>query len=126
MIDEKKVRLMTEAEMIKKQGRKDLFNASRFYASDYVTFGMLRGAVGATVAYALVVVLAFLSRADDLLAEIRVSDLFDLALSYIQVYVVMLIAIVIISGFVHYRVYKRSRVRAVRYRQVVKELADIM
>lgn len=112
--------------MIKKQNRRELFNSGRFFASDFVTFGMFKGAVGATVAYALIVLVAFLSQADDLLSEIRVSDLIDMAIRYIQIYILMLVVVILLSAVIHYRIYRKSAKCTRRYRKVIKELDEII
>ena len=126
MIDEKKVRLMTEAEMIKKQNRRELFNSRKFFASDYVTFGMLRSAVGATVAYVLILLLIFLSEADELLSEITVTALIDLAIRYVRIYALILVVSLIISLIVYVRLYRRSSDSMHRYREVIHELSETL
>lgn len=124
VINEKKVRLMTKAEMIKKQNRRELFNTRKFFASDFVTFGMLKAAVGATIAYVFVVLLVFLNEADTLLSEITVTALIDLAVRYVRVYALILVVTMIISVIIWYRIYKRSSDALRQYREVIRELNE--
>ncbi len=76
MIDEKKVKLMTDAAMAKKKSGRGVFHFCWFFGDDYVSFQAIKAWIGITCAYVLIVLLWVLSKAEELMTEYSVARLF--------------------------------------------------
>ena len=74
MLNEEKVRYMTELAIFEKTQGKEIFSINRFFKSDYVGIQMFRPFFGYTFSYALILLLWILYQLEELLGTISFDD----------------------------------------------------
>ena len=94
MLNEEKIRQMTELALLKKSKGEQMFEIDNYFKEDYVGKHMLRSFFVYTVCFALVVVLAILYNLENLMSSMNPIGL--LSVIYILIYVLGLIRFEII------------------------------
>lgn len=79
MLNEEKVRYMTELAVFEKNQGKEIFSINRFFKRDYVGIQMFRSFFGYTFSYLLILLLWILYQLEDLLGTISFDDAARLA-----------------------------------------------
>ena len=95
MLNEEKIRQMTELALLKKSKGEQMFEIDNYFKEDYVGKHMLRSFFVSTVCFALVVVLAILYNLEELMSGITTVGVFSVV--YIVIYILGLIAFEIIT-----------------------------
>ena len=85
MLNEEKIRQMTELALLKKSKGEQMFEIDNYFKEDYVGKQMLRSFFVYTVCFALVVVLAILYNLENLMSSMNPIGL--LSVVYILIYV---------------------------------------
>ena len=70
MLNEEKVRYMTELAIFEKKRGKEIFSINRYFKSDYVGIQMFRSFFGYTFSYLLILLLWALYKLEDILGSI--------------------------------------------------------
>ena len=95
MLNEGKIRQMTELALLKKSKGEQMFEIDNYFKEDYVGKHMLRSFFVYTVCFALVVVLAILYNLENLMSSMNPIGL--LSVIYILIYVLGLLRFEIIT-----------------------------
>ena len=95
MLNEEKIRQMTELALLKKRKGEQMFEIDNYFKEDYVGKHMLRSFFVYTVCFALVVVLAILYNLENLMSSMNPIGL--LSVVYILIYVLGLLRFEIIT-----------------------------
>jgi hypothetical protein len=95
MLNEEKIRQMTELALLKKSKGEQMFEIDNYFKEDYVDKHMLRSFFVYTVCFALVVVLAILYNLENLMSSMNPIGL--LSVVYILIYVLGLLRFEIIT-----------------------------
>ena len=95
MLNEEKIRQMTELALLKKRKGEQMFEIDNYFREDYVGKHMLRSFFVYTVCFALVVVLAILYNLENLMSSMNPIGL--LSVVYILIYVLGLLRFEIIT-----------------------------
>ena len=122
MVNEEKVRLMTKAAMIKKKEERKTFTISRFYGDDFVSFQAVKGVIGVTIAFVLILALWVLENSETLMTQYPIANLFALAGNIIFIYLLVVLATVLISVLVYTARFWKSKETAKEYQSSLKKL----
>ena len=95
MLNEEKIKQMTELALLKKRKGEQMFEIDNYFKEDYVGKHMLRSFFVYTVCFALVVVLAILYNLENLMSSMNPIGL--LSVVYILIYVLGLLRFEIIT-----------------------------
>jgi len=122
MVDKDKVKLMTQAAMVETKHGDDAYVAENFYASDYISFQIIKGLIGTTILYFCVLGVWIIYHFEELTVTYRIAELFTLGKWLLVIYVLSLAAGVSISMLVHMRGYFRAKKQMRTYREALKGL----
>ncbi len=115
MVDERKVRLMTQlARYEQTQGKED-FKISSYYRKDYTGMHMITGALWVTVGYVCLAVLIVFGILDTLLANLTLRMLIVLAIIAILGYALALTIYIILANVSYNKKHKDARQRVKIY-----------
>lgn len=114
MIDKERVMLMTKTAMSEKKHQKDIFPAVDFFPEDYVGFQVVKGIVGVTCIYLLIVAGWAVYTADTWMTAYSFAQLIDLGKRLLLLYAV----IALLSGVILLLVY------SLRYYQAKTSLKE--
>ena len=101
MIDKERVMLMTKTAMTAKKHRRDVFPASDYFPEDYVGFQVVKGIIGVTCIYILIVAGWAAYTADTWMTAYTFAQLFDLGRRLLLLYAV----IAVLSAVILFLVY---------------------
>ena len=113
---------MTKAAMIKKKEEREIFTISRFYGDDYVSFQAVKGVIGVTIAFTLILALWGLKNAETLMTQYPIASLFALAGRIVMIYLLVVLATVLISVLVYTARFWKSKETAKEYQSNLKKL----
>ena len=122
MVNEEKVKLMTETALTQKRERQDTFLAVCFYGDDYVSFQTIKAVIGVTFSYILVLALWALGRLDALMTDYSIPELLALAKSFLVLYLMLLLLTVLLSVLVYTSRYWKAREHVKVYQSNLKKL----
>jgi len=86
MINEERLKLMTDISLYRKSEQKQLRDAETFYRVDYVTKHMLQNLFLYTICYVCILALVLLCTLDDLLNTYELVSLVNIFIDYIMYY----------------------------------------
>jgi hypothetical protein len=122
MVNETKVKIMTKAAMAQKKERRNAFVSTRFFGDDYVSLHVIKGVVGVTIIYLLVIALWVLLLAESLMTQYRISSLLLIAKGFGVLYLLLVILTVLISILIYTAKYWKAKDRMKGYRSNLKKL----
>lgn len=122
MVNESKVRLMTNAAMIKQKETRKSFTGSHFYGDDYVSFQIIKGVIGATIGFVLVFGLWALENSETLMTQYPIKSLFELAGVIVLIYLLVVLVTVLICLLVYTARFWKSKESAREYQANLKKL----
>jgi hypothetical protein len=125
MLNNNKIRLMTQLALYEnKEGKEDI-QMSKYYKSDYMKYQVFKSIVSATVAYLLILLIAFIYKSEAILEEATTID-YKLIGSYLLgSYIFLVIIYVLISSCLYSYKYEKSRKKLGKYNKLLKELSNI-
>lgn len=125
MINEERVKVMTKLAIYESTKGKKQLNISKYYKRDYVRYNMFKTIVTSTIAFLLLVGIAGLLKAEELLTNLNSSDLIQLAVRVGIVYVVFVIAYAVIAYIVYSIRYERMKPDVIVYNHNLKKLKEL-
>lgn len=125
MINEERVKVMTKLAIYESTKGKKQLNISKYYKRDYVRYNMFKTIVTSTIAFLLLIGIAGLLKAEELLTNLNSSDLIQLAVRVGIVYVVFVIAYAVIAYIVYSIRYERMKPDVVVYNHNLKKLKEL-
>ena len=124
MLNEEKVRYMTELAIFEKNQGKEIFSINRYFKSDYVGIQMFRSFFGYTFSYLLILVLWILYKLEDLLGAISLEEAAALAALCGFWYLAGLAVYLLISCVVARRRYSYASRYQIMYSAKLKHLLN--
>lgn len=103
MLNEEKVRLMTQAATCYKKQEKKALRINEYYKRDYINFNMVKSVFAFSLAYLIVAVMIVLCNIEWVLVHAG-SAVILLAVAAVVLYIVLAAA----SGIMSYRIYTRK------------------
>ena len=97
MLNEDKIKLMTNVSMFEKHEEKYISLATRFFRSDYISRNLLRAFLGYTLCWVLGFLLVILYRAEEILSAMDFTVLQAQAKDYVSSYVIGLLCYMVIA-----------------------------
>lgn len=108
MLNEDKIKLMTNISMFENHQKKYISLVNRYFKSDYISRNLLRAFCGYTLCWALGFLLVILYRAEELLASMDFVALEQQALTCAKYYGAGLVCYLLIALIVSVRRYNRG------------------
>ena len=125
MLNERKIRLMTQLAIYEKNGGKEDIKLSKYYKGDYSRFQAWKTAVAITIGYILLLAVAAVYKLEYLIDEAFSIDYEALGKKILGIYIIVL-AIYFIGAYVGYGLkYAASRKRLARYFRMLRKLNHI-
>lgn len=124
MVNEEKVKLMTQMAIYESTKGKEQLQVSKYYKSDYVKFHMLKTAVAATFAYALILTFYGLLHAEKLLEQINGMDYLATGKALLLSYAIVVVIYVIIAWVIYSIRYERIKPDVIKYNRLLKKTAE--
>jgi len=125
MVNETKVKLMTKAAMVQKKDKRGMFTASRFFGDDYVSFQVIKGLIGVTLCYVLILALWVLENADALMTQYSLASLIRMAQGFGVLYILIVVITTFIGVLAYTSRYWKSRQSTKEYQTSLKKLSRI-
>lgn len=122
MIDEKRVRLMTQAAKLKKKEGRGIFTAKSFFGSDFVVFQAIKTFIGVTVAYAIIAVLWLMAKGEEFSTQYTLNEMFGEIKILIFIYILVLALSIVLTVIVYTRKFWGARSSLSDYRTTIKKL----
>lgn len=120
MLDEEKIRLMTQISIYEKEQEHDELVLSHYFREDYVRYGCLRTLVVATLTYWSVVAMYILYRFQELLREINTMDYFDIIGKLMFGYLGFAVILYIYAFVVYHIRFQLAKKGLIRYNRNLK------
>ena len=125
MLNERKIRLMTQLAIYeKKEGREDM-KLARYYKGDYIRFQAWKTGVAVTIAYLLLVAVAVIYKLEYLIENAFNIDYEALGKKILGLYIIVLATYVIIAMVCYSLKYAASRKKLARYFRMLRKLNHI-
>lgn len=125
MLNERKIRLMTQLAIYEKKDGKEDLKLARYYKGDYARFQAWKTAVAITIGYILLLAVAAIYKLEYLIDNAFVIDYPALGKKILGIYIVIL-AVYFISALLCYSLkYASSRKRLARYFRMLRKLNHI-
>ena len=116
---------MTKAAMVQKKDKRGMFTASRFFGDDYVSFQVIKGLIGVTFCYVLILALWVLDNADALMTQYSLDSLMRIAQGFGVLYILTAVITIFIGVLVYTSRYWKSRESAKAYQTSLKKLSRL-
>ena len=125
MLNERKIRLMTQLEKKKKKDGKEDLKLAKYYKWDYARFQAWKTAVAITIGYLLLLAIAAIYKLEYLIDNAFTIDYTALGKRILGIYVIIL-AVYFISAMLGYSLkYAASRKRLAKYFRMLRKLNHI-
>ena len=125
MLNERKIRLMTQLAIYEKKDGKEDLKLAKYYKGDHARFQAWKTAGAITIGYILLLVVAAIYKLEYLIDNAFTIDYKELGKKVIGIYVVIL-AVYFISALLAYSLkYAASRKRLARYFRMLRKLNHI-
>ena len=125
MLDEEKIRLMTQVSIYEKNEEFGSLVLARYYREDYVRLGCIKTILVATVTYWLIVAVYVFYRFEEILREINNMDYFSV-IGKLMLGYVGFAAIMFTFAFLIYHIrYQTAKKGLIRYNRNLKKLIEM-
>lgn len=125
MINEEKVRIMTNLEIYETNKGRRQFNIIKYYKRDYVRYHMFRTAVTTTLAFFIFVGIYIYLHFEELLASLTEMDLLGEAKKIGVMYLIFLVFYLLVAWVVYAYRYNRVKPDVIQYSRNLKRLRKI-
>lgn len=125
MLNEDRIKLMTKmAAYEEKEGKRDI-PICRYFRIDYVSLNMVKTAISTTIAFALIVGMWLLYRADYFMENISKIDLVALGEEILKYYLIVMFIYIIIAYIVYMIRYNSAKRGVKRYYAQLKRISKL-
>lgn len=108
MLNEKKIKMMTDIAIFEKKNGKEIDLAAGNFKVDYITLHMVYTAVATTIGYLLLVILYVLGNLEQFLIDIAVADIPTYIADVFKYYVYVMIFFLVVSFVFYWYKYNQS------------------
>ncbi len=115
MVDERKVKIMTQLALYEDNQGKEDFKISSYYRKDYTGMHMICGALWVTAGYACLAVLVVFGILDTLLANMTLQMILVLGGVAVAGYAALMVIYVALANVIYNKKHKDARQRVKRY-----------
>ena len=122
MLNEEKVRYMTQLAIFEKRMGKKIFPINRYFKKDYVGGQMFRSFFGYTFCYLLFLLMWVLYKLDELLNEMSIDEILDAAKKWGVIYAAGLVLYLIVTWIVYSKRYDYAARSQTMYTSKLKHL----
>ena len=122
MLNEEKVRYMTQLAIFEKRVGKKIFPINRYFKKDYVGGQMFRSFFGYTFCYLLFLLMWVLYKLDELLNEMSIDEILDAAKKWGVIYAAGLVLYLIVTWIVYSKRYDYAARSQTMYISKLKHL----
>lgn len=122
MLNEKKIKIMTDLARYEKKENENNFKVINFYKSDYIRYHILKTFVGVTIAYLLIVGLILLYQAEYLIANVVILDYKAIGTMIASIYFVVLLLYEVITVILCALRYEKAQKYVIRYYKILEIL----
>ena len=122
MLNEEKVRYMTQLVIFEKRVGKKIFPINRYFKKDYVGGQMFRSFFGYTFCYLLFLLMWVLYKLDELLNEMSIDEILDAAKKWGVIYAAGLVLYLIVTWIVYSKRYDYAARSQTMYTSKLKHL----
>ena len=122
MLNEEKVRYMTQLAIFEKRVGKKIFPINRYFKKDYVGGQMFRSFFGYTFCYCLLLLMWVLYKLDELLNEMSIDEILDAAKKWGVIYAAGLVLYLIVTWIVYSKRYDYAARSQTMYTSKLKHL----
>lgn len=122
MLNEEKVRYMTQLAIFEKRVGKKIFPINRYFKKDYVGGQMFRSFLGYTFCYLLFLLMWVLYKLDELLNEMSIDEILDAAKKWGVIYAAGLVLYLIVTWIVYSKRYDYAARSQTMYTSKLKHL----
>lgn len=126
MLDNEKIRLMTQIAIYEKGKGKNDIKRVQFYEKDYISFNNFKMQVSVTLALIFIMGVEFANIILDNLAVITAYNFIWLAVKYVIIWVIFMITYTIISTITNRKNYIKSKERIGTYEVLLNDLEAIL
>lgn len=124
MLNEDKIRFMTELAIFEKNEGKKIFPINRYFKNDYVGGQMFRSFFGFSFCYLLIVLIWVLYKLDVLMNEMSLDELLECGKRWGQTYVAGLVVYLFITWLVYARRYDHAARSQTMFASKLKHLVN--
>lgn len=125
MVNAERTKLMTKAEIFRVKEERKALRMNRFYRSDYISYEMIRAAIGFIFGYLLLAVMWVLYYAEPLMTQKSIDELISIAVQAGIVLLCLLVCFLVAAYFVFRRKYLKSREKVKDYQTVLKKINSL-
>ncbi len=122
MLNEKKIKIMTDLARYEKKENENNFKVINFYKSDYIRYHILKTFVGVTIAYLLIVGLVMLYQAEYLIANVVILDYKAMGTMIASIYFVVLLLYEVITVILCALRYEKAQKHVIKYYKILEIL----
>lgn len=126
MLDNEKVRLMTQIAIYEKGKGKDDIKRVQFYEKDYISYNNFKMQVSVTFALIIIMGVEFSNIVLDNLAVISAYNFIWLIIKYIVIWIILMITYTSISTISNKKKYLQSKERIENYEKLLNDLEVIL
>lgn len=125
MVNEKKIRLMTQLSRYEENDGKEDLKIMKYYRSDYLGVALLKNFFLTTLGYGIILILVFAYFSDHFLNNMNDINLILLAVVILGGYVIMLTLYSVITYSIYSLKYSKVKRKIQYYDQKLTELSDL-
>ncbi len=124
MLNEDKIRLMTQLALYEKKEGKQGEKAEHWFRADYISRQMLGTFLCTTIAFAILFLVYALYHLGDILTRIYTVDIWSVVRSVLAVYLLFLAGMLGITWFVYSYRYRKAQKGLRRYYKILRKLSQ--
>lgn len=122
MLDERKVKLMTQLALYDQTQGKEDFKIREYYRKDYAGVHILYTVLWVTIGYIAAWAIAMIAGLDTLMEKMSTALLITLVLAAVVGYVVVLVSYIGIASHLYNKKHQEARQRVKRYNHILTRL----
>lgn len=125
MVNAERTKLMTKAEIFRVKEERKALRLNRFYRSDYISYEMIRAAIGFIFGYLLLAVMWVLYYAEPLMTQKSIDELISIAVQAGITLLCLLVCFLVAAYFVFRKKYLKAREKVKDYQAVLKRINSL-
>lgn len=125
MVNAERTKLMTKAEIFRVKEERKALRLNRFYRSDYISYEMIRSAIGFLFGYLLLTVMWVLYYAEPLMTQKSIDELISIAVQAGITLLCLLVCFLVAAYFVFRKKYLKAREKVKDYQAVLKRINSL-
>lgn len=124
MLDNKKIRIMTNLAIYEQREGKEDIELSKYYKTDYIRYNILKSIINITIGYFIILCMIGMYKIEYLIEEVTKLDYKELGISILAIYILLLIIYGIGSTITYSLKFDMSRKRLHQYYRGIKLLRN--